>query len=69
VFVMRIPLAGVVPMIGRDSCLDGHGRMLGALFDRVTVVGGQGEEFDIGESTPYLNGAVPTSVSGTQGPA
>jgi len=32
VFVMRVRLAGIVPMIGRDTYLDGHGRTLGKLL-------------------------------------
>jgi hypothetical protein len=58
VFVMRIRFAGVVPMFGRDTYLDSHGRMIGKLFDRFTVVDGQGEEFDIGELSTYLNDAI-----------
>ncbi|KOU57481.1 hypothetical protein ADK57_38400 [Streptomyces sp. MMG1533] len=58
VFVMRVRLAGVVPMVGRDTYLRGNGHMLGRLLDRVTVVEGQGEEFDIGELTTYLNDAI-----------
>ena len=58
VFVMRIRFARVVPMIGVDIYHDGHGRMLGKLGGLVTVADGQGEEFDIGELTTYLNDAV-----------
>jgi hypothetical protein len=58
VFVMRIRFAGVIPMYGRDTYLRGHGRMIGKLFGRVTVVDGQGPEFDIGELTTYLNDAI-----------
>ena len=58
VFVMRLRFAGVVPMIGRDTYLNGHGRMLGKLFNRFTVADGRGDEFDIGELTTYLNDAV-----------
>jgi hypothetical protein len=57
-FVMRLRVAGVVPMVGSDTYLDGRGRMLGKLLDRVTVADGQGEEFDIGELTTYLNDAI-----------
>ncbi len=69
VFVMRVRLAGIVPMIGRDTYLDGHGRTLGKLLDRLTVVDGQGEEFDIGELTTYLNDAVLLAPSMLLGPA
>ncbi len=58
VFVTRLRFAGVVPMIGRDTYLRGHGRMLGSLFGRVTVADGQGDEFDLGELTTYLNDAL-----------
>jgi hypothetical protein len=58
VFVMRLRLAGIVPMVGRDTYVDGRGRMLGRLLDRVTVADGQGDEFDIGELTTYLNDAI-----------
>ncbi|HEY5853232.1 MAG TPA: DUF6544 family protein, partial [Aldersonia sp.] len=40
------------------SYLNGRGQMVGKLFDRFTVADGQGEEFDIGELTTYLNDAV-----------
>ncbi|MCU1376332.1 MAG: hypothetical protein JWO68_3618 [Actinomycetia bacterium] len=68
VFVMRLRLAGVVPMIGRDTYLRGHGRMIGKLLDRVTVVDGKGDEFDIGELTTYLNDAVLLAPSMLLGP-
>jgi hypothetical protein len=55
---MRIRFAGVIPMYGRDTYLHAHGRMIGRLFDRITVVDGHGAEFDIGELTTYLNDAI-----------
>jgi hypothetical protein len=58
IFVMRIRFAGVIPMTGVDSYLRGRGRMLGKLLGMVTVADGQGDEFDIGELTTYLNDAV-----------
>lgn len=59
VFWMRIDMAGgLLPMVGRDSYVDGRGRMLGRLFDTVVVADGQGEPFDIGELTTWLNDAV-----------
>src|SRR5664279_2405065 len=65
---MRIRFAGVVPMFGRDTYLDGQGRMIGKLFDRFTVVDGQGEEFDIGELSTYLNDAIMLAPSMLLGP-
>jgi len=56
-------------MIGRDTYLSGHGRMNGKLADRVTVADGQGDEFDIGELTTYLNDAVLLAPSMLLGPA
>ncbi len=59
VFWMRIDMAGgLLPMVGRDSYLDGRGRMLGKLLDTVVVADGEGEPFDIGELTTWLNDAV-----------
>lgn len=59
VFWMRIDMAGgLLPMVGRDSYLAGRGRMLGKLFDTIVVADGQGEPFDVGELTTWLNDAV-----------
>jgi hypothetical protein len=55
VFVMRLTFAKVIPMVGADTYLGGRGRMLGKVFDRITVADGEGEPFDIGELTTYLN--------------
>jgi hypothetical protein len=68
VFVMQVRVAGILPMIGRDTYLGGHGRMVGKLLDRFTVVDGQGDEFDIGELTTYLNDAVLLAPSMLLGP-
>ena len=69
IFLMRLRLAGVVPVIGSDTYLDGHGRMLGKLMDRIVVADGQGAEFDIGELTTYLNDGVLIAPSMLLGPA
>jgi hypothetical protein len=58
VFVLRVRLAGVLPMTGKDTYFDGHGRMVGKLLGLITVADGKGEEFDIGELTTYLNDAL-----------
>ena len=68
-FVMRLRFAGVVPMVGSDTYLHGHGRMLGKLLDLVTVAEGQGDEFDIGELTTYLNDAILLAPSMLLSPA
>ena len=58
VFLMRLDVAHVVPMVGRDTYLNGRGRMVGTLFGLVTVADVAGEPFDIGELTTWLNDAV-----------
>lgn len=55
IFHMSVRIGGVVPMIGRDTYLRGRGRMHGKLLDLITVVDGQGAEFDTGELIVYLN--------------
>jgi hypothetical protein len=69
IFVMRLRFAGIVPLIGSDTYVDGHGRMLGKLLDRIVVADGQGSEFDIGELTTYLNDALLIAPSMLLGPA
>lgn len=56
-FFMRM-LFGGIPIIGRDTYRDGHGRMVGKLLDLVTVIDGRGAEFDVGELVTYLNDLV-----------
>jgi hypothetical protein len=57
VFVMRLDLAHVVPMVGHDTYLDGRGRMHGTLLGLITVADGDGEPFDVGELVTWLNDA------------
>ena len=58
-FWMRLDMAGgILPMVARSSYLRGRGRMLGKLLDVVVVADGQGEPFDVGELTTWLNDAV-----------
>jgi hypothetical protein len=56
-------------MVGTDTYLDGHGRMLGKLLDRIVVADGSGDEFDVGELTTYLNDAVLLAPSMLLGPS
>jgi Family of unknown function (DUF6544) len=55
---LRIDIAGLVPMYGRDSYLSGRGLMHGRLLDWVTVADGSGPEYDISELVTFLNDAV-----------
>lgn len=56
-FFMQLRFGGL-PVIGRDTYREGHGRMLGKVLDLVTVIDGSGSEFDIGELVTYLNDLV-----------
>ena len=58
VFHIRIRLGGVAPVIGRDTYVQGRGRMLIKLLDLFTIADGTGDEYDIGEMATYLNDAV-----------
>jgi hypothetical protein len=69
VFYMRLRFAGLLPVIGRDTYLEGRGRMVGRLLDLVTVIDGSGSEYDIGELVTYLNDLVLLAPSMLLGPA
>jgi len=58
IFHLRIHFGGLVPVLGRDTYMNGRGRMLVKMLDLFTVADGKGEEFDIGELVTYLNDAV-----------
>ncbi|HEV7525716.1 MAG TPA: DUF6544 family protein [Acidimicrobiia bacterium] len=68
VFFMRARFGHLIPMVARDTYAHGHGRMLGKLFDLITVVDGTGDEFDTGELVTYLNDAVLLAPSLLLGP-
>ncbi len=58
IYHMRLDLAGVVPMVGRDVYAAGHGSMKGKLAGVATVADGSGPEFDVGELVTFLNDAL-----------
>lgn len=58
IFHIRIRLGGLLPIVGRDTYVQGHGRMLVKLLDLFTIADGTGEEYDLGELVTYLNDAV-----------
>lgn len=58
VFVIRVRMAGVLPMVASDTYLRGHGRMLGKLLNLVTVADGKGDEYDVSELLTWLDDAV-----------
>jgi hypothetical protein len=57
-FHMRADAFGILPVIGTDTYVDGHGRFVGKLAGRVNVADGAGPEIDMGELVTYLNDAV-----------
>ncbi len=57
-FRIRMRLGRIVPMTGRDSYVDGQGRMLIRLADLLTVENGTGAAYDSSELVSYLNDAV-----------
>ncbi len=58
IFYMQLRFFGLVPVLGRDTYVDGRGRMLIRLLDLVTVGDGTGEAYDIGELVTYLNDGI-----------
>jgi hypothetical protein len=56
IFDIRIKF--LVPVIGRDTYIQGRGRMLIGLLDVFRIEGGTGEKYDIGKLVTYLNDAV-----------
>ena len=57
-FYMSLRVAGVLPVIGRDTYLDGRGRMLVRPLDLFTVEDAQGPEYDLGELVTWLNDGI-----------
>jgi len=68
IFHIRLRMAGVVPVLARDTYLRGRGRMLVRPLDLFTAVDGQGPEYDVGELVTYLNDAVLLAPSMVLGP-
>lgn len=58
IFHIRIRFGELVSVVGRDTYVDGRGRMLVRLMDLFTIQDGTGEEYDTGELVTYLNDAV-----------
>ena len=58
IFHIRIRIGGLLSVVGRDTYVQGRGRMLIRLLDLITIEDAAGEEYDIGELVTYLNDAV-----------
>ena len=67
-FYMRLVMKAIVPVIVRDTYVNGRGRMLARAFDALTVVDGTGMELDTGELVTYLNDATLMAPSLVLGP-
>jgi len=58
IFYIQLRFFGLVPVLGRDTYVDGRGRMLIRVLDLFTVGDGTGEAYDIGELVTYLNDGI-----------
>jgi hypothetical protein len=58
IFYIQLRFYGIVPVLGRDTYVNGRGRMLIRLLDLLTVGDGTGEAYDIGELVTYLNDGI-----------
>jgi hypothetical protein len=58
IFHIRIRFGGLLPVLARDTYVEGRGRMLIRLLDLVTVGDGTGEAFDVSELVTYLDDAI-----------
>lgn len=58
IFWIRVRFGGMVPVVGRDTYLQGRGRLLIRLLDLFPIMDATGPEYDLGELTTYLNDAV-----------
>lgn len=58
IFHIKIRFGGLVPVVGRDTYLEGRGRMLIRMLDLFTIEDAAGVEYDDGELVTYLNDAV-----------
>ena len=58
VFHMSLRLAHVIPVLARDTYVDGCGRLIARAGDLVTVARGRGRELDEGELVTWLNDCI-----------
>lgn len=58
IFHLRLGMYGVIPVLARDTCLAGQGRMLVRGLDWITLQDARGPALDEGELVTYLNDAV-----------
>lgn len=58
IFHISIRIGGLLPVMARDTYVNGRGRMLVKLLDLFPIADGKGAEYDIGELVTYLNDAV-----------
>jgi hypothetical protein len=65
---MRLDIAGLLPMTGWDTYVDGRGRMRGRVLGVLPVADAEGDEMDLGELVTYLDDALLLAPSMLLGP-
>jgi hypothetical protein len=68
IFQIRMRFWNLLPVVARDTYLEGRGRMQAKLLDLVTVEDASGPELDTGELVTYLNDAILFAPSMILGP-
>ena len=68
IFHVRVRFFGILPVLARDTYLNGEGRMLIRPLDLFTVDDAKGEEIEISELVTYLNDAILLAPSFLLGP-
>jgi len=58
VFMMQLPVEGLLPVTVRDEYLRGRGSLAAKAFDLLPIAKGRGYELDVGELVTYLNDAI-----------
>jgi hypothetical protein len=58
IFYIQLSFFGLLPVLGRDTYVEGRGRMLIRALDLFTVGDGRGDAYDIGELVTYLNDGI-----------
>jgi hypothetical protein len=58
IFHMRARMKRVIPVLARDTYVEGHGRMCAKIADLLPVVDASGAELDRGELVTWLNDCV-----------
>ena len=68
IFQIRMRFWKLLPVVARDTYLEGRGHLQARLFDRVTLEDASGPELDTSELVTYLNDAILLAPSLILGP-